>query len=108
VRGHKRSRSIGGLAVLFAIGVSGALTQSGTSKSCELRIYTANAGKLADFQTLFRSQALPLLAKYGIDNVFHGSVLEGAGINGPDAPNMQFCMVAHQNRGGRGESLGFD
>src|ERR1700744_1785372 len=57
---RKGFRTIGSVAVLFAIGISSALAQSGASKAYELRIYTANAGQLADFQTPFRGQALPL------------------------------------------------
>lgn len=96
----KQSGFVASLAVVFAMSIGSAFAQTwgGASKVFELRIYTANAGKLADFQTAFRSQALLQFAKYGIENVFDGTVLEGARADGGDAGNMLVCILAHQNR----------
>jgi hypothetical protein len=64
----------------------------------ELRLYTASAGRLADLQALFRNQGLRLFTKYGIENVFDGTVLEGAPVDGTDAGNMLVCILAHGSR----------
>lgn len=87
------------LITSFALGPIKAHAQvaSSPSKIYELRLYTANPGKLPEFQSLFRQQALPLFAKYGIENVFDGTVLEGARVDGSDAHNMLVCILAHQD-----------
>lgn len=72
--------------------------QAPNSKVYELRIYTANAGKLADVQAVMRGTGVRLLAKYGIENVFDGTVLEGAPIDGTEAPNMLVCVLGHPSR----------
>ncbi len=92
-----RIPSIANLALLFAVIVGSAFAQS-QARTFELRIYTANAGKMTDFQAAFRTQALPLLAKNGIENLFDGTVLEGARSDGTDAANMLVCIVAHKDR----------
>ncbi len=88
------------LTILFVLSLSKTFAQSGTrsSKVYKLRLYTANEGKLTDFQTIFRSVALPLFGKYGIENVFDGTVLEGARIDGSAAGNMLVCVLAHPSR----------
>lgn len=69
-----------------------------TPKVYELRIYTATAGRLADLESLIGNQGLRTFAKHGIQNVFDGTVLEGAPIDGADASNMLVCIVAHKDR----------
>ena len=83
------------MAVLFVVSVS-AFAQS--AKQYELRIYTANADKLGNLQGVVRAQGLPLFTKYGIENVFDGTVLEGARVDGADAPNMLVMVLAHPSR----------
>jgi len=99
MRAQKQFGSVASLVFLFAVHAGSAWAQSGEKppKVHEVRLYTANAGKLADFQTLFRSQAL-LFSKYGIENVFEGTVLEGAPVDGADARSMLVCILAHQSR----------
>ncbi len=98
-----KSGSVAALAVLFAMSLSSALAQDG-GKAYEQRVYTANAGKLADFQTVFRSKALPLFSKYGIEKVFDGTVLEAARSDGADGPNMLVCIFAFPNAAAAGKA----
>jgi hypothetical protein len=69
-----------------------------TSKVYELRIYTASAGKLEDLNAVFRDEGTRLFAKDGIQNIFAGTVLEGAPSDGVDAPNMVVWIVGHPDR----------
>lgn len=68
-----------------------------SGKTYELRIYTANAGRLADLNVFFKNSGMRVLAKHGIENVFDGTVLEGAPVDGADAANMLVCVLAHPN-----------
>ncbi|SEB73906.1 NIPSNAP family protein [Terriglobus roseus] len=71
--------------------------QVSTSKVYELRIYTANAGKLAELEALLGAQGIRIFGKHGIQNVFDGTVLEGAPIDGADATNMLICILGHKS-----------
>ena len=75
-----------------------------TPKVCELRIYTANAGKLPDLHGLFRNEGTRLFARHGIQNVFAGTVLEGAASDGADAPNMVVWIVGHSDHPAAGRA----
>jgi hypothetical protein len=70
----------------------------------ELRIYTANAGKLPDLHRMFRSLGTRLFARHGMQNVFAGTVLEGAASDGADAPNMVVWIVGHSDRSAAGRA----
>lgn len=94
------SRPCVAVALLFSTGLCSAQsrTESVTPKSYELRIYSASPGKLAALQTSFRDQILPLISKHHIENIFNGTVLEGARSDGPDAANMFIAILAHRDR----------
>ena len=68
------------------------------SKAYELRIYTANSGKLADLQNLIGSEGLGAFKRHGIENVLDATVLEGAPIDGTDASNMLVLILGHKGR----------
>lgn len=66
-------------------------------KLYELRIYTANPGKLDDLNARFRDHTLDLFAKHGIENLYYWTVLEGAESDeNPD--NMLLYVVAHKDK----------
>lgn len=69
-----------------------------TERVLELRILTARPGRLGDLQAVFRTVGTTLLAKYEIENIFAGTVLEGAASDGPDAGNMLIWIVGHRDR----------
>lgn len=71
---------------------------SSATKAYELRIYTASPGRLPDLVSLLGSTATQVWAQHRIQNVFDGTVLEGAPIDGTDANSMVVCIVAHENR----------
>lgn len=95
---HTLSLILAAVALATLSNVALAAAAPATGKVYELRIYTANAGKLADLQALFRSHGVRLLGKHGIENVFAGTVLEGAQSDGADAPNLLVFLLGHASR----------
>ncbi len=93
-----RTLSICAAAALLALSpsVSGA-QGAGEPRTYELRIYTAAAGRLADLQAVVRDTGRKVLAKHRIENVFNGTVTEGARIDGTDAPNMLVCIFSYMS-----------
>jgi len=90
---------LAGVMVVTALTVTAVQAQTVPgSKIYELRIYTAGAGRLGDLQALVGSKGVQLFAKHGIENVFDGTVLEGAPIDGTDASNMLVLILAHKDR----------
>lgn len=65
-------------------------------KLYELRIYTANPGKLEALNARFRDHTLALFEKHGIENLYYWSVTEGA--EGEDPANLLVYIVAHKDK----------
>jgi hypothetical protein len=67
------------------------------SKTWELRLYTAAAGRLPDLVALERSRAAER-TRYAVQPVFSATVLEGAASDGDRALRMLVDIVAHDSR----------
>lgn len=65
-------------------------------KLYELRLYTANDGKLPALHARFRDHTLGLFEKHGMENIIYWTVSEGAA--GDDAKNMLVYIIAHKDR----------
>ena len=89
------------IAVTFLMTCPATMVQAQAAPSAklyELRIYTASPGRLGDLETVMSAEGVGALGRHGIQNIFDGTVLEGAPIDGPDASNMLVCILAHDNR----------
>jgi NIPSNAP len=65
-------------------------------KLYELRLYTANEGKLPDLHARFRDHTMRLFEKHGIENIIYWTVSEGAA--GDDAKNLLVYIIAHKDQ----------
>ena len=65
-------------------------------KLYELRLYTANAGKLPELHARFRDHTLKLFEKHGMENIIYWTVSEGAA--GDDTNNMLVYIIAHKDK----------
>lgn len=65
-------------------------------KLYELRIYTANPGKLDALNARFRDHTLALFEKHGIENLYYWTVTEGA--EGEVPANLLVYIVAHKDK----------
>ena len=98
---NRRGLVVALAALGVALGVSVirvAGQQARPGKAYDLRVYTASAGRLSDVQNLVRTVDLPLFAKFQIENVFEGAVVEGARGDGDQAGNMFVSIVAYPNQ----------
>lgn len=88
--------SLIGLAAL-AIGLPAMTSaQSAPTKLYELRIYTANPGKIGALHARFRDHTLKLFEKHGIENLYYWTIAEGA--EGDDLANTLVYLVAHKDK----------
>jgi hypothetical protein len=69
-----------------------------SAKVYELRIYTANEGKLPALDARFRDHTLRFFEKHGMENVFYSTVTEGTAADGETAKNLIVYILAHQSR----------
>ena len=86
-------------AILAAIGlasVSAAADKPQETRLFELRIYTAEKGKLDDLNARFRDHTLKLFEKHGMENIAYWHVTEGAA--GDDAKNLLIYLIAHKDK----------
>ena len=72
------------------------LSSLAADKLYELRIYTANPGKLDALNTRFRDHTLKLFEKHGIESLYYWTVVEGA--EGEDPANLLVYIVAHKDK----------
>jgi len=84
------------LSLLFIIMPATGQAQDADGKIYELRLYTANPGKLPDLNARFRDHTLALFEKHGIENLYYWTVSEGA--EGDDAENLLIYLVAHESK----------
>ncbi len=77
-------------------------TQADPQRVFELRIYTANPGKLAGLNARFRDHTVELFKKHGIENIGYWTPMDEK--DGRD--NRLFYMIAHKSVEARGASFG--
>ncbi|MDB5441266.1 MAG: hypothetical protein JWM33_3693 [Caulobacteraceae bacterium] len=90
--------ALGAMLVLAPLSARSAAPATTDPRVYELRVYTANPDKLAALEGLLRAQSQRAYSAHGIEEVFAGSVLEGATTDADRAPRMFVEILSHPSR----------